>query len=199
MRIDSDSSFTLSLRYTKPSTHSRVLNIKYLAFGAVAVTIIVVLWVVFIPKDAHQTGQRATCKLIGSVKGTLVLEEVDGKLKIEGKLSNITLGKHAIHIHESGNNCLDAGPHYNPTNVDHGGPTDKVRHIGDFGNFDITSDPFLLSYEDPVAKLHGSWPVLDRGIVIHASEDDLGRGHNPASKKNGNAGARLACCPITAI
>ncbi|XP_022695057.1 superoxide dismutase [Cu-Zn]-like isoform X2 [Varroa jacobsoni] len=150
-------------------------------------------------EHAHQTGQRATCKLIGSVKGTLVLEEVDGKLKIEGKLSNITLGKHAIHIHESGNNCLDAGPHYNPTNVDHGGPTDKVRHIGDFGNFDITSDPFLLSYEDPVAKLHGSWPVLDRGIVIHASEDDLGRGHNPASKKNGNAGARLACCPITAI
>lgn len=52
--------------------------------------------------DAHQTGQRATCKLIGSVKGTLILEEVDGKLKIEGKLSNITLGKHAIHIHESG-------------------------------------------------------------------------------------------------
>jgi Cu/Zn superoxide dismutase len=29
--------------------------------------------------------------------------------------------------------------------------------------------------------------------VIHEGIDDLGRGGNPASRANGNAGARLAC------
>lgn len=30
--------------------------------------------------------------------------------------------------------CLTAGGHYNPYNVDHGGPTATERHEGDFGN-----------------------------------------------------------------
>lgn len=49
------------------------------------------------------------------MQGTLVLEQSKhGVLQIEGKLSNITLGNHGIHIHEFGktsNKCLDAGGH----------------------------------------------------------------------------------------
>ncbi|KAE8414270.1 superoxide dismutase [Aspergillus pseudocaelatus] len=145
---------------------------------------------------------RATAELEGSVQGTLVLEQSkDGILMIEGQLSNIPLGAHGIHIHEfgkTGNGCLDAGGHYNPTNQDHGAPDDEVRHVGDFGNIDVTSDPYLLSLTDHVAKLDGPYSVMDRSIVIHAGKDDLGRGGNESSKTNGNSGARLACAVIKA-
>ncbi|KAE8158369.1 superoxide dismutase [Aspergillus tamarii] len=146
---------------------------------------------------------RATAELEGSVQGTLVLEQSKhGVLQIEGKLSNITLGNHGIHIHEFGktsNKCLDAGGHYNPTNQDHGAPYDEVRHVGDFGNIDVTSDPYFLRFTDHVAKLDGPYSVLDRSIVIHADADDLGRGGNENSKINGNSGARLACAVIKAV
>ena len=33
-----------------------------------------------------------------------------------------------------GNGCKDAGGHYNPEGVDHGGLGAAVRHQGDFGN-----------------------------------------------------------------
>ena len=35
--------------------------------------------------------------------------------------------------------------------------------------------------------------VAGRAIVVHAGEDDLGRGGDEESKKTGNAGARAAC------
>jgi len=39
--------------------------------------------------------------------------------------------------------------------------------------------------------------VLARGIVVHAGEDDLGKGGAADSLTTGNAGARVACCVIT--
>lgn len=39
--------------------------------------------------------------------------------------------------------------------------------------------------------------VLGRAVVVHADQDDLGRGGNEDSTKTGNAGARLACGVVT--
>ncbi|KAJ5380369.1 uncharacterized protein N7496_002797 [Penicillium cataractarum] len=145
---------------------------------------------------------RATAVLEGQIEGTLAFEEREDGLFIEGELSNLTFGLHGIHIHEfgkTGNGCADAGGHYNPTNVDHGAPDDEVRHVGDFGNIDVTASPYRLSFNDRVATLNGPYTILDRSIVIHSGADDLGKGNNPNSKKNGNSGSRLACGVIQEV
>merc|ERR1711983_84796 len=40
------------------------------------------------------------------------------------------------------------------------------------------------------------YSILGKAIVLHAGEDDLGRGGDEGSETTGNAGARLGCCII---
>jgi Cu/Zn superoxide dismutase len=45
-------------------------------------------------------------------------------------------------------------------------------------------------------SLVGPESVYGRSIVVHAGEDDLGRGGDDESSRTGNAGPRVACCVI---
>jgi len=102
---------------------------------------------------------------------------------------------HAFHIHEFGSlkeGCISTGGHYNPTNMTHGGPTDSIRHNGDLGNLSANKTAIIYEYTDNVITLFGDKSVYGRACVIHADEDDLGRGEGQ-SKINGNSGPRTAC------
>ena len=104
---------------------------------------------------------------------------------------------HGLHIHKYGDlteGCKTAGPHFNPKNVDHGGAFDKIRHVGDLGNIktDEKGNGFLTQENDYVT-LFGDESIFGRSVVVHAGEDDLGRGGNEGSRKTGNSGSRLAC------
>lgn len=104
---------------------------------------------------------------------------------------------HGFHVHEFGDlteGCKTAGPHFNPFGKTHGGPLDKERHVGDLGN--LKTDEKGVGYmavSDPYIKLFGDSSVLGRSMVVHESEDDLGRGNFPDSKTTGHSGARVAC------
>ncbi|GFO09711.1 superoxide dismutase [Cu-Zn] [Plakobranchus ocellatus] len=107
---------------------------------------------------------------------------------------------HGFHIHAYGDiseGCGSTGGHYNPLGENHGAPEDTIRHVGDFGNQPQTADGRMnVTFTDPVASLFGPYSIIGRAVVVHAGVDDLGKGGNPSSLANGNAGSRLACCVI---
>lgn len=117
--------------------------------------------------------------------------------KITGEVEGLTPGQHGFHVHQFGdgtNGCTSAGPHFNPRNKTHGGPDDETRHHGDLGN--ITAGPdgvAKIDIRDKLVSVVGVDSVVGRTIVVHAKQDDLGKGGNDESLKTGNAGARLAC------
>jgi len=123
---------------------------------------------------------------------------------IEQKTTGITItlkgvppGKHGIHIHQSGDlreGCNSLCAHFNPSGKLHGGPDDKERHVGDLGNIEPNSYGIIRTtlYDNKV-KLSGKYSIIGRSVVIHAKEDDLGKGGNAESLKTGNAGKRIAC------
>ena len=84
----------------------------------------------------------------------------------------------------------------------HGGPEDKIRHAGDFGN--ILADENGITSAQIQGTLISLYPesegyAVGRAFVVHAGTDDLGKGGNEESLKTGNAGGRLACCVVEAV
>ncbi|KRX07326.1 Superoxide dismutase, copper/zinc binding domain [Pseudocohnilembus persalinus] len=107
---------------------------------------------------------------------------------------------HGFHIHQYGDlteGCTSAGPHYNPENKTHGGPLDKERHVGDLGNLktDEKGNAYV-AMSDKFISLFGEYSVVGRSCVVHAGEDDLGKGGHELSKTTGNSGGRVACGTI---
>ncbi|KAL1789561.1 extracellular superoxide dismutase [Cu-Zn] [Sigmodon hispidus] len=114
---------------------------------------------------------------------------------LEGFPAEPNISSHAIHVHQFGSlsqGCESTGPHYNPMNVQH------PQHPGDFGNFVVRDGRLWKFRSGLVASLVGPHSIMGRAVVVHAGEDDMGRGGNQASLENGNAGRRLACCVVAA-
>lgn len=65
--------------------------------------------------------------------------------------------------------------------------------MGDLGNIIITNQRATIDIEDDVIQLTGPHSIIGRALVIHQSEDDLGKGGNDESLATGNAGTRWAC------
>uniref|UniRef100_A0A1P8NQJ8 Superoxide dismutase [Cu-Zn] n=2 Tax=Corbicula fluminea TaxID=45949 RepID=A0A1P8NQJ8_CORFM len=142
----------------------------------------------------------AKCVLKGdaNVSGVITLTQdgADKEVKVTGEITGLAAGEHGFHVHEFGDNsngCTSAGAHYNPDKVDHAGPEDAVRHVGDLGNVVADEAGCKVDITDKVITLTGERSIIGRTLVVHADKDDLGRGGHELSKTTGNAGGRLAC------
>jgi len=142
---------------------------------------------------------KAVCVLKGDagVTGTVHFSQEGSEVSVSGELTGLKEGLHGFHVHQFGDNtngCTSAGPHFNPDGVDHAGPSDAVRHVGDLGNVSVGADGVAkVCIKDQRISLSGDNSVVGRTMVIHADVDDLGKGGHELSKTTGNAGARLAC------
>ncbi len=103
---------------------------------------------------------------------------------------------HGFHIHEKpiklGDDCDQAGPHFNPSSSPHGGPHDSAaaRHVGDLGN--ILADKngnVKVEFSDYLIDFSGPNSVVWKTLVIHEFQDDL--------KTIESSGKRIACATIT--
>jgi Cu-Zn family superoxide dismutase len=144
---------------------------------------------------------KAIAVFNGKVTGTVTFYEQDDYVIIDIQLKGLSKnGLHGFHVHEAGDltdKCESMCAHFNPYNKQHGGPGSKERHVGDLGN--LKSDKYgnvntIMS--DNMIKLKGKACIIGRGLIIHADEDDLGKGTNESSKINGNSGKRIACAII---
>lgn len=126
------------------------------------------------------------------ILGTVTFEKVDDGVNVNADLSGLEEGKHGFHIHQYGDCSAEdqtsAGGHYNPYNMEHGAPTDSVRHMGDLGNLPVGPEGNgTLDYVDNIIELNGANSIIGRAVIIHSGADDL------SSQPSGAAGARIAC------
>ena len=146
--------------------------------------------------NASQQATAAMQDSAGNDLGTLRLTDEGGAIKVEGDLSGLSAGEHAIHIHDIGDCSTEdgssAGPHWNPTDDRHGKWGDaEGYHRGDIGNFTadanmvgtltMTTDEWCVDCGD------ADKDVVGHSIIIHDLVDDF------VTQPTGNAGKRLGC------
>jgi len=155
------------------------------------------------PQHPANTSQQKS-----AVTGTVKISQRGGSdlVTIEYEIKGLKPGKHGFHIHETSdfsNGLASTGPHYNPYGKNHGAPDVDERHLGGLGNVVANASGIAKgSIIDRLVKLDGPTSVIGRSFIVHADEDDLGKGDNsqpgppPVNGKcslvTGNAGARIA-------
>lgn len=128
-----------------------------------------------------------------SAEGTVVFTQTDEGVRVEASISGLDANSlHGFHIHEYGDcrasDGTSAGGHFDPEDMEHGGPDDEIRHVGDLGNLESDADGNgTADFVDSRLQLSGMMSILGRGLIVHAEEDDL------ESQPVGAAGARLGC------
>ena len=133
-----------------------------------------------------------------TVAGTATFTEKNGKVTFVAKMSGLTPGVHAIHIHEK-SDCTaadgsSAGGHWNPTFKKHGKWGVGEYHKGDIGNFTadaqgngtitLATDEWCIGCEDETKN------ILQKGLIVHQGTDDF------TTQPSGDAGGRVACAGI---
>ncbi len=135
-----------------------------------------------------------------NILGEAVASNASKGTRLTAVFTKLPPGKHGFHIHVAGDlrgeGCAGACAHYHVGKpAPHGGrPTRKRthRHTGDLGNIELKrgKSSTRYSYYLPDVKPSDLW---GRTLIIHADEDDLGKGPHKDSKTTGHSGARIGC------
>jgi Cu-Zn family superoxide dismutase len=128
--------------------------------------------------------------------GKAQFSEVNGMVRFDMKLSGLTPGIHAVHIHEkadcSSPDGKSAGGHWNPTMEKHGKwGDDEGFHKGDIGNLtaddkgygkiSMETDEWCIGCDDENKN------ILGKAIIVHQGVDDY------TTQPTGAAGGRVSC------
>lgn len=152
--------------------------------------------VVAVNDDAEESESvTAVAELVAigesGVTGSVKFVDMGDEVRVTGKVTGLTPGKHGFHVHEKGDlsdkeTGKSAGGHFNPTDEPHGRPSDEERHIGDLGNIEANEDGVAtIDMTDSVICLEGEHSIVGRALMIHQGEDQF-------TQPSGDAGDRVA-------
>lgn len=154
--------------------------------------------------DAESSAAGATAKAVAElaptegneVKGTVNFTQGMEGVSVTGKITGLTPGEHGFHVHAKGDcsapDGTSAGGHFNPSDSQHGAPTDLQHHEGDMGNITADADGVANIDENFDFLQLGDGPesILGKALIVHGGSDDL------TSQPSGAAGPRVACAVI---
>ena len=132
----------------------------------------------------------------GQPVGAATLTQVGNAVRIVMEVQNLPRGAKGVHIHAVGKcdgpDFTTAGPHFNPSNRQHGALNPQGSHGGDLPNIEVGADGKgrLETTTERVSLVGGTTSVFDAdgsAIVVHAAPDDF------RTDPTGNSGARIAC------
>lgn len=134
----------------------------------------------------------------GQDVGTAAIRQGSRGIVMKLDLRNLPAGEHAIHFHQVAKcdppDFKSAGPHFNPSNKQHGLKNDQGSHEGDMDNIKVKKDG---TYKGTISNDRvglGNAGVTNSlfanggtALVIHAQADDQ------KTDPSGNSGDRIAC------
>jgi superoxide dismutase, Cu-Zn family len=128
----------------------------------------------------------------GGARGSAMISQARGGLMLHVEARGLPPGVHGIHIHSVGRcdapDFQSAGPHWNPTNRQHGRDNPQGAHHGDLPNITIDANGRGTLHADVVGA---TWAELldadGASVIIHATADDY------RTDPSGNSGSRIAC------
>ena len=150
-----------------------------------------------LPTSGGATAQLRTAdgKDVGTV--TASADQRGTTFTVDARM--MPVGVKGIHVHSVGK-CegpafTSAGPHWNPTAMQHGKDNPAGPHRGDLPNLDIgQGGTGTVTFTVPGATIGGADGLLDSdgaAFVVHAKADDY------KTDPSGNSGDRIACGVFT--
>jgi superoxide dismutase, Cu-Zn family len=168
---------------------------------------LIVIAAVLLPAGAAMAQQGRAAASLRNAQGQVVGEAAAARegnvVRVHLNVRGFAPGTHGVHLHETGR-CdapafASAGPHWNPTNHQHGRLNPQGAHLGDLPNLEVGangSGRISFAVPVPAGTAAGANPLLDvdgTALVIHATADDL------RTDPSGNSGARIACGALTPV
>lgn len=131
----------------------------------------------------------------GADRGRVDIFKDGGGVRLEVVARGFGAGTFGMHIHTVGRcdgpKFTTAGPHWNPTDAQHGRENPMGAHHGDLPNLVVEPDTIGRATLQLVGtRLIGEGGVIDAdgaAFVIHAKADDM------KTDPSGNSGDRIAC------
>lgn len=159
----------------------------------------------FKPLPAFPEFRRAVCFLRPVDKeskawGYFVLSQADSeqRLKISGKIHNLSPGEHGMQIRCYGDitkGIETTGPIYNPFRKKHGAKESRRRMVGSLGNVEADeNNEAKVFFTDWLPVITGRESIIGRSITIHEFPDDNGA----VNKIDGGVG-RVLCGGVIGI
>ncbi len=133
----------------------------------------------------------------GQMVGSAATARSGNAIRVSVTVRGFRPGTYAVHLHQTGRcdapDFTSAGPHWNPTERQHGRLNPQGPHLGDLPNLEVRANGAgRIDFDVPVpaGTAPDANPLIDAdgtSIVIHAAADD------ERTDPSGNSGARLSC------